>query len=54
MKPGLLQSLGLQRVGHDWMTELNLKMKKKELYIGDADKDIENTVLTMKIVIFSW
>ena len=22
-KPGLLQSMGLQRVGHDWMTELN-------------------------------
>ena len=22
-KPGVLQSIGLQRVGHDWMTELN-------------------------------
>ena len=22
-KPGVLQSMGLQRVGHDWMTELN-------------------------------
>ena len=22
-KPGMLQSMGLQRVGHDWMTELN-------------------------------
>ena len=23
-KPGVLQSMGLQRVGHDWATELNL------------------------------
>ena len=23
-KPGVLQSMGLQRVGHDWVTELNL------------------------------
>ena len=23
-KPGVLQSMGLQRVGHDWMTELKL------------------------------
>ena len=25
-KPGVLQSMGLQRVGHDWVTELNWKM----------------------------
>ena len=24
-KPGMLQSMGLQRVGYDWVTELNLK-----------------------------
>ena len=24
-KPGMLQSMGLQRVGHDWATELKLK-----------------------------
>ena len=35
-KPGMLQSMGLQRVGHDWATELNWTelmkqiMKKKE------------------------
>ena len=23
-RPGMLQSMGLQRVGHDWVTELNL------------------------------
>ena len=22
-RPGVLQSIGLQRVGHDWVTELN-------------------------------
>ena len=26
-EPGLLQSMGLQRVGHDWATELNLILK---------------------------
>ena len=25
MKPGVLQSMGSQRVGHDWVTELNWK-----------------------------
>ena len=25
-RPGLLQSMGLQRVGHDWATELNWKL----------------------------
>ena len=25
-KPGVLQSMGLQRVGHDWATELNWKL----------------------------
>ena len=54
MKPGLLQSMGLQRVGHDWVTKLNWKMNKKELYIGDADNDTESTILAMKIVTFSW
>ena len=35
-KPGVLQSIGSQRVGHDWVTELNwginLSMETKELY----------------------
>ena len=25
-KPGVLQSMGLHKVGHDWQTELNIKM----------------------------
>ena len=28
-KPGMLQSMGLQRVGHDWATELNGTVKKR-------------------------
>ena len=28
-KPGMLQSMGLQRVRHDWATELNLKLEQK-------------------------
>ena len=29
-KPGMLQSMGLQRVGHDWVTELNWYSVSKE------------------------
>ena len=29
-RPGVLQSMGLQRVGHDWATELNWKFKRLE------------------------
>ena len=31
--PGMLQSMGLQRVGHDWVTELNwtFSLKKKKV-----------------------
>ena len=32
-KPGMLQSVGLQRVGHDWVTELNWLKKYKLLCI---------------------
>ena len=32
-KPGVLQSMGLQRVGHDWMTELTVTYKLWEYYL---------------------
>ena len=35
-KPGMLQSMGLQRVGHDWATELKWKLK----YGTPTQKDI--------------
>ena len=31
-KPGVLQFLGLQRVGHDWVTELNWRATQKQLW----------------------
>ena len=33
-RPGMLQSMGSQRVGHDWVTELNWT----ELYGGDSSR----------------
>ena len=38
--PGVLQSMGLQRVGHDWVTELNwgfLRFLQKQIYIPWAE-----------------
>ena len=32
-KPGILQSMGSQRVGHNWMTELNWTYNKKIFFI---------------------
>ena len=32
-KPGMLQSMGSQRVGHDWVTELNWDTISKTVYI---------------------
>ena len=31
-KPGVLQFMGSQRVGHDWVTELNWKNILHEIY----------------------
>ena len=31
-KPGVLQSMGLQRIGHDWATELNLLPESLDCY----------------------
>ena len=33
-RPGVLQFMGLQRVGHDWATELNNRTWKSKLYIS--------------------
>ena len=32
-RPGMLQSMGLQRVGHDWATELNSSSKIMQLHL---------------------
>ena len=47
-RPGMLQFMGSQRVGHDWATELNwteLKVSKCEFY-SDAKKIFQNFSLT--------
>ena len=38
-KPGILQSMGFQSVGHDWATELNWKVFYLGLPLGDRNKD---------------
>ena len=35
-RPGMLQSTGSQRVGHDWATELNWEMGREELNLPGA------------------
>ena len=40
-RPGVLQLMGLQRVGHDWASELNWKagfLDQREIYICNFDK----------------
>ena len=33
-KPGMLQFMGLQRVGHDWVTELRMNIRKNRKFIN--------------------
>ena len=45
-KPGVLQSMGLQRVGHDWVTELNcafLIQNSKERGQNEGSRCLFNT-----------
>ena len=45
-KPGMLQSMGSQRVGHDWATELNwaeVTLKKRILLITNFERPIVST-----------
>ena len=39
-KPGVLQSMGSQRVGHDWATEQHKRNKSKTKHIGDFPCDL--------------
>ena len=36
-KPGMLQSMGLQRVGHDWVTELNWQCDVEKCLLNQTD-----------------
>ena len=50
-RPGMLQSMGLQRVGHDWATELNWDRMDitKSLQIINASKSVEKRELSYAI-----
>ena len=37
-RPGVLQSMGSQRVGHDWVSELNWTGKCETMYISESMK----------------
>ena len=49
-EPGRLQSMGLQRVGHDWATELNWTEPEKEfrIMIVKIIKNFENKLEKMQ------
>ena len=47
-KPGVLQSMGLQRVGHDWGTELNWKLKIRTKIFQSIFRDYMNNIEIMK------
>ena len=49
-KPGMLQSMGSQRVGHDWATEL--KWLKYTLWEGIPTIELINTSVTSHIYLF--
>ena len=42
-KPGVLQSMGLQRVGHNWATELNWATKKAHIQSAYTKKTLNST-----------
>ena len=45
-EPGRLQSMGLQRVGHDWVTSLSLAIKKKEILPFTTQMELESIMLS--------
>ena len=36
-RPGMLQSMGLQKVGHDWMTELNPQLSSETVSLKNLE-----------------
>ena len=56
-KAGVLQSMGLQRVGHDWATELNwTEQKQKILGRGgkNTKKNCTKKIFTTQIITMVW
>ena len=44
-RPGVLQFMGLQRVGHDWATELNLKKLEPETACTQPSDSLDNGII---------
>ena len=52
-RPGMLQSMGSQRVGHDWTTELNLEFCKHRI-VSFTNKDSFYSFFQFLLVHFLW
>ena len=48
-RPGMLQSMGLQRVRHDWVTELNLLLISAYLHGTQPPKSLQMVIAAMKL-----
>ena len=54
-KPGVLQSMGSQRVGHDWVTKLNSEMKKKKRELNNWNHtNAENHMKLLQTTIYQY
>ena len=56
-RPGVLQSMGLQRVGYDWATELNLLYSKSTILmmmLASSKKHIHRNIQTSLTKIWVW
>ena len=47
-KPGVLPTMGLQRIGHDWGTELNWKLKIRTKIFQSIFRDYMSNIEIMK------
>ena len=54
-KPGMLQSLGLQRLGHAWAPELNWTTRHQALVLGTWNMSMNKTKIpTLKSITSLW
>ena len=49
-KPGVLQSMGSQRVGHDWATEWQQQQRKQLKWISDAGRNMMHSETGWRLV----
>ena len=53
-KPGVLQSMGSQRVRHDWATELNWKGKKVTEYKEKIQSLLSSVLICVRLFVAPW